>query len=219
MGNFCSNHNHHHNNNNQQQFDIPPLPVKTTTTITTNNASTSTTTLNKPERTKKYDATIKALLIGESGVGKTALLLKYVEDKFEESLLSTIGVDFKEKVLVINDKLIKLQIFDTAGQERYRTITNSYYRGVSLIIVVFDLTDEKGLEKVQKWINEVKKFSTSNVVGALVGNKTDLESERQITELQAREFAQNFDLLYFEVSAKYGTNISLIFEQLVERVI
>ncbi|EFC48443.1 rab family small GTPase [Naegleria gruberi] len=161
---------------------------------------------------------VKMLVIGDSNCGKSSLVLKYTEGKFDEGLVSTIGVDFKLKYLKKGDKTIAIQIWDTAGQERYRTITNSYYRGIPAVIVVFDLTDDRALANVQKWIKEVKKFSAPNVVSILVGNKVDLTDKRVISEKIAREFAMDNDMQYFETSAKQGLNLDLIFETLVDRL-
>ena len=118
------------------------------------------------------------LLIGNSGVGKSCLLLRYAENQFNENFFNTIGVDFKIKNLKLEDQVIKLQIWDTAGQERFRTLTASYYRGAQGIIIVYDVTDRETFENVRTWIAETEKYSQPNVQKILVGNKCDMEDKR-----------------------------------------
>ncbi|WBY58514.1 ras-related protein Rab-1B [Plasmodium yoelii yoelii] len=106
-----------------------------------------------------YDSLFKILLIGDSGVGKSCLLLRFADDTYTDSYISTIGVDFKIKTIEIDDKIIKLQIWDTAGQERFRTITSSYYRGAQGIIIVYDVTDRDSFNNVKNWIIEIEKYA------------------------------------------------------------
>merc|ERR1712010_195769 len=125
----------------------------------------------------EYDYLFKLLLIGDSGVGKSCLLLRFADDTYAESYISTIGVDFKIRTINLEGKTIKLQIWDTAGQERFRTITSSYYRGAHGIIVVYDITDAESFTNVKQWLNEIDRYANENVNKLLVGNKSDLTAK------------------------------------------
>ena len=118
------------------------------------------------------------LLIGNSGVGKSSLLVRFAEDIFTDNFMPTIGVDFKIKTVDVDSKQIKLQIWDTAGQERFKTITSSYYKGAHGIIVVYDITDRESFSNIQTWMAEVEKHASDNISRILVGNKCDLEGQR-----------------------------------------
>ena len=138
---------------------------------------------------QEYDYVFKLVLIGDSGVGKSCLLLRFADDTYTESHISTIGVDFKIRTIQLEGKTIKLQIWDTAGQERFRTITSSYYRGAHGIIVVYDTTDSETFEHVKTWLHEIDRYASENVNKLLVGNKSDLTSKRQVDTDAAKEFA------------------------------
>ncbi|OAY53118.1 ras-related protein RIC1 [Manihot esculenta] len=155
----------------------------------------------------EYDYLFKLLLIGDSGVGKSCLLLRFADDSYIESYISTIGVDFKIRTVDQDGKTIKLQIWDTAGQERFRTITSSYYRGAHGIIIVFDVTDEESFRNVKAWLTEIDKFATDNVNKLLVGNKCDLNSKRVVSSETARAFADEIGIPFLETSAKNATNV------------
>ena len=119
-------------------------------------------------------------MIGDSGVGKSSLLLRFCDDAFTESYISTIGVDFKIRTLEVGDKFIKLQCWDTSGQERFRTITSSYYRGAQCIMVCFDITDRTSYDHCKTWLQEIERYACENVNKILVGCKTDLKESRTV---------------------------------------
>jgi len=156
---------------------------------------------------QEYDYVFKLVLIGDSGVGKSCLLLRFADDTYTESHISTIGVDFKIRTIQLEGKTIKLQIWDTAGQERFRTITSSYYRGAHGIIVVYDTTDNETFEHVKTWLHEIDRYASENVNKLLVGNKSDLTSKRQVETESAKEFADSVTIPFLETSAKNATNV------------
>lgn len=166
----------------------------------------------------EYDYLFKILIIGDSGVGKSCILLRFTEDTFTESYISTIGVDFKIRTISQEGKTIKLQIWDTAGQERFRTITTSYYRGAHGIMIVFDLTDLESFENIKQWILEINRYSCNNVNKILIGNKSDLRSQRMISYEEAKEYAEQQGMEYFETSAKNANNIDKVFYTIASNI-
>jgi len=166
----------------------------------------------------EYDYLFKLLLIGDSGVGKSCLLLRFAEDTYTESYISTIGVDFKIRTIELEGKTIKLQIWDTAGQERFRTITSSYYRGAHGIIVVYDVTDYESFNNVKQWLHEIDRYACENVNKLLVGNKSDLESKRAVKFDTAKEFADTLGIEFLETSAKNSTNVEQAFQTMAAQI-
>lgn len=161
--------------------------------------------------TSEYDHLFKILLIGDSGVGKSCLLLRFVDDAYTESYISTIGVDFKIRTLNIEGKTVKMQIWDTAGQERFRTITSSYYRGAHGIAVVYDVTDMESFNNVKQWLSEIEKYASDNVNKLLIGNKSDLVSKKVVDTEMAKSFADSHNIPFIETSAKNATNVEEAF--------
>ncbi|KAM9241460.1 LOW QUALITY PROTEIN: ras-related protein Rab-1A [Leptosomus discolor] len=159
----------------------------------------------------EYDYLFKLLLIGDSGVGKSCLLLRFADDTYTESYISTIGVDFKIRTIELDGKTIKLQIWDTAGQERFRTITSSYYRGAHGIIVVYDVTDQESFNNVKQWLQEIDRYASENVNKLLVGNKCDLTTKKVVDYTTAKEFADSLGIPFLETSAKNATNVEQSF--------
>ena len=166
----------------------------------------------------EYDYLFKVLLIGDSGVGKSCLLLKFTDRVFSDHYISTIGVDFKIQTLQLDDKIIKLQLWDTAGQERFRTITTSYYRGAHGIIIVFDITDKESFANIKTWITEIDRFASDNVCKILIGNKSDLEKQREVSIEDAKELANKYKIDYIEASAKDSTNVQQLFVELTRQI-
>eukprot|EP01114_Cavostelium_apophysatum_P021520 TRINITY_DN7537_c0_g1_i1.p1 TRINITY_DN7537_c0_g1~~TRINITY_DN7537_c0_g1_i1.p1 ORF type:complete len:203 (+),score=38.41 TRINITY_DN7537_c0_g1_i1:119-727(+) len=171
-----------------------------------------------PAAAKDYDLLYKMLLIGDSGVGKSCILLRFADDSFQENFISTIGVDFKIKTMNIEGKRVKLQIWDTAGQERFQTITTSYYRGAHGLIIVFDVTNKTSFENIKKWLDDVDRNASQHIVKLLVGNKCDLENKRQIDFHTAKALADKLNIGYLETSAKDNTNIGKAFERLAVNI-
>nr|KJB62381.1 hypothetical protein B456_009G424200 [Gossypium raimondii] len=127
-----------------------------------------------------YDYLIKLLLIGDSGVGKSCLLLRFSDGSFTTSFITTIGIDFKIRTIELDGKRIKLQIWDTAGQERFRTITTAYYRGAMGILLVYDVTDESSFNNIRNWIRNIEQHASDNVNKILVGNKADMDESKRV---------------------------------------
>lgn len=159
----------------------------------------------------EYDYLFKLLLIGDSGVGKSCLLLRFADDTYVESYISTIGVDFKIRTVELDGKTIKLQIWDTAGQERFRTITSSYYRGAHGIIIVYDVTDQESFNNVKQWLNEIDRYASENVNKLLVGNKNDLTAKKVVDSQTAKAFADEIGIPFLETSAKNALNVEQAF--------
>ena len=166
----------------------------------------------------KFDHLFKILIIGESGVGKTCFLLRYAENSFVANHLLTIGIDFKIKMIEIEGKIIKLQIWDTAGQDRFRTITKTYYKGSHGVILVYDVCDEKSFGNMKNWVNQIEQNARSSICKVLVGNKCD-KPERVITEEQGRKFAEEFNMQFYETSAKTGQNVNEAFTYLTGKIL
>lgn len=167
----------------------------------------------------KFDYLFKIMLIGDSGVGKSSIMIKYADNLFYSNYISTIGIDFKITNEIINDKKAKLQIWDTAGQERFRSIVASYYRGANGIIIVYDITNRQSFYNIYHWINELMEKTNRNINILLVGNKCDMNDDRKVSYDEAKQFADNNDLLFIETSAKTSENIKFAFTKLTENMI
>merc|ERR1719233_719803 len=159
----------------------------------------------------EYDYLFKLLLIGDSGVGKSCLLLRFADDTYTESYISTIGVDFKIRTVELDGKTCKLQIWDTAGQERFRTITSSYYRGAHGIIIVYDVTDNETFDNVRQWLYEIDRYASESVNKLLVGNKCDLKDKKAVERDEADQLATSINMKFLETSAKNSHNVENAF--------
>lgn len=159
-----------------------------------------------------YDHLIKLLMIGDSGVGKSCLLLRFVDDSFTTSFITTIGIDFKIRTIELDGKRIKLQIWDTAGQERFRTITTAYYRGAMGILLIYDVTDESSFNNIRNWIRNIEQHAADNVNKILVGNKADMdESKRAVPTARGQALADEYGIKFFETSARTNLNVEQVF--------
>jgi len=168
---------------------------------------------------RDYDYLFKLVLIGDSGVGKSCLLLRFADDNFTDSYISTIGVDFRFRTITIDKKTVKLQIWDTAGQERFRTITSAYYRGADGIIMVYDVTSSESFDHVEEWLSEVDRYANENTSKLLVGNKADLIEDKQVSEETAQRFADKLSIPFIETSAKTATNVDAAFLTMAKELI
>ncbi|KAI1731866.1 ras family domain-containing protein [Ditylenchus destructor] len=166
-----------------------------------------------------YLTTLKILIIGESGVGKSSLMLRFVDDLFDPEISATIGVDFRVRTINIDGNLVKLAIWDTAGQERFRTLTPSYYRGGQGVICVYDVGNRSSFDRLEHWIVELETYCTkSDAVKMLVGNKIDTEN-RVISREEGLQFARKHKMLFIEASAKTKVGVQTAFEELIEKIL
>jgi len=167
----------------------------------------------------KFDMLMKVILIGDSGVGKSALLMRFSEDTFSQSFINTVGIDFKIKTMIVDDKKVKLQIYDTAGQERFRTITAAYYRGAQGVMLVYDVTDPQSFKNVRDWTAGMLEHVDQNVCKMIVvGNKCDLEDKKEVTEAKGHMLADEFGFKFIETSAKNGLRVDDAFMILVRDI-
>ncbi|OMJ92289.1 hypothetical protein SteCoe_4948 [Stentor coeruleus] len=168
---------------------------------------------------QEYDYLFKVLLIGDSAVGKTSVLLRYVDDTFNPEFQTTIGVDFKISTFQLNSKVIKLQLWDTAGQDRFKNIVASYYRGAHGIILAFDITNASSFQNITRWYDESQNYLQKTVPKLLIGNKADLNSQRAVRTEDAKELADRLGIQYIETSAKNSQNVKLAFETLSRSIL
>jgi small GTP-binding protein len=177
--------------------------------------------MTEGDQANKYEYIFKIILIGSSGVGKSSILQRYIQKTFNDSYASTIGVDFFMKSINIGEKTIKLQLWDTAGTEKFRSITTGYYRGADAAFVVFDLSSKTSFKAVSEWIENYYKYknpdSEKNVV--LIGNKVDLVDKREVTQEEAENYVKDNNIFYFETSAKEGKNIEECFNFMAEKLL
>jgi len=171
------------------------------------------------EEKGNYDFLFKLVLLGDSAVGKSSILVRFSDDEFVESHINTIGVDFRYRTVTIDNHVVKLQIWDTAGQEKYRTIVRAYYRGADGVVLVYDVTNQDSFDHVDEWLADVDKFAERNPVRLLVGNKADLMDQRQVSEELASKYAEENHISWLETSAKTNTNIHAIFLTLAKELI
>jgi small GTP-binding protein len=160
----------------------------------------------------------KFIIVGNSAVGKSCLLLRFDEDRFQTIHDVTVGVTFSIKMVQVDGQDVKIQIWDTAGQEIFRSITRSYYRDSACALIVYDITDDSSFAKVEDWIRDVRNLAPPDCALVLIGNKVDLESQRKIATDQGRDMADRHGLLFFETSAATGANVAEAFNDCVMTV-
>ena len=163
-----------------------------------------------------YDRIYKILIMGDTNVGKTSLLLRYTENDFSSEGIATLGVDVKNKYISIEQKKIRLDIWDTAGQERFKGLAKSYIKGGQGFVFVFSLTDKKSFTNLKNWINDVKTMSSTLYKMIVIGNKKDCENIKEVFEKDLKDFAEKFDVQVFEASAKTGEGVEEAFNALVK---
>ena len=163
------------------------------------------------EEEKKNYYKLKFIIIGEQGAGKTSIVSRFVNGGFINEYQMTIGVDYLSCDLELDEKLYSLRLWDTAGSERFRSVNQSYYRNAICALIVYDITDQKSFDSISKWIEDCNEYTNENIIKILVGNKTDLEDQRKISQQIGREKANNNMMLFFECSALNGYNIENIF--------
>ena len=168
---------------------------------------------------KEYDLLFKVILIGDSCVGKSNILLKYLKNQFNENSKTTVGVEFGTKNIIINNKRIKIQIWDTAGQERYRSITSAYYKGAKGALIVYDITRKNTFDNIDKWITDLKLNGDKNICIIILGNKSDLIDKREINKNDGIKKAEMYKTDFLETSALNGDNISKAFDKLIEQIV
>ena len=165
-----------------------------------------------------YYCAFKILTLGESGVGKTSILLQFAENKFPKLHLATLGIDFRSKIIHVSDKDIKLKISDSAGQERFHVITRAMFKDANGIALIYDVTDKNSCSKIKYWIEQIKSnISEKDISLVLLGNKCDMK-EREVSQQQGKEMAQELNISYFETSAKTGKGINEAFEHLAKEI-
>ena len=167
---------------------------------------------------KEYEYLIKILIVGDSTVGKTNFIKKYVENKFNESYFASTGIDLITTSIKIEGKSFKIQIWDTAGQEKYRAMTKNLFLKTQGIVIIFDISNETSFINLKSWMNDIKEECSADIPMILVGNKLDLEDKRVIDKERAMEFAKNKKLEYIETSSKTGENINKALSLIIEKI-
>ena len=167
---------------------------------------------------ENYEMMFKVVLVGDSFVGKTNIMSKYLKNEFHEDSKATVGVEFGSKQFKIEGHTIKAQIWDTAGQERYKAITSAYYKGAKGAFVVYDITRKGSFESIEKWVNDLTSTADKKLTIVVIGNKCDLEDQRQITKEQGEEKANKLEVAFLETSAFSGENLDKAFEMMINEI-
>ena len=165
-----------------------------------------------------YEIMFKVVVVGDSFVGKTNIMSKYLKDEFHEDSKATVGVEFGSKQFTIEGHEIKAQIWDTAGQERYKAITSAYYKGAKGAFVVYDITRKSSFESIDKWVNDLTAAADKKITIVVIGNKSDLEDQRQIPKEKGEEKAAKLEVAFLETSAFSGENLDKAFELMMNEI-
>ncbi|XP_070580101.1 ras-related protein Rab-37-like isoform X2 [Ptychodera flava] len=160
-----------------------------------------------------YDESIihKTILVGDSGVGKTSLLVQFEQKRFPGSFSATVGIGFSNKVVNVDGSKVKLQIWDTAGQERFRSVTHAYYRDAHALLLLYDVTNRQSFDNIRAWLSEINEYANQDVVIMLLGNKADMSSDRVVRREEGEKLAKDHGVAFMETSAKTGMNVELAF--------
>lgn len=158
------------------------------------------------------------VFLGDQSVGKTSIIHRFIYDSFDENYQATIGIDFMSHKMYVEDKIIILNLWDTAGQERFKSLIPSYIKDSAVAIVVFDITSRSSYQSVDKWIEDAKNLRDDDVLLVLVGNKSDLKEQRQVSTEEAEQYAKSRNIMYFELSARAGSNITLTFNEVAKKL-
>ena len=161
---------------------------------------------------------LKYVIIGDSGVGKSNILLQYINGKFVEDFKATVGVEFGAKNIEINNRIYRIQVWDTAGQEQFRSIARAYYKNSVCACIVYDITSRNSFNSIQNWIDDCTKQTPKSILLILIGNKNDLNDKREVQYEEGAEFARKRNMIFLETSAKTGNNINDIFEKSVQQI-
>ena len=167
---------------------------------------------------EEYELMVKIILIGDSGVGKTNIMSKYLKDKFMEFSKSTIGVEFSTKIFNHEGHKIKAQIWDTAGQEKFRAMGPTYYKGSKGAFIIYDITKRQSFLSVENWINDLREIGDPDLIIIIIGNKSDLEEARAVAKEEGETKAQSFQCAFLETSALSGNNIDIAFKTMVTQI-
>ena len=171
------------------------------------------------ESSNDSDLVFKILLLGDSEVGKSCFLMRYSENVFIENYITTIGLDYKLKTVKLDTgKTIKVQLWDTAGQDKYRTIAKNYYKGSHGILLLYDITKQSSFDNIREWVRDIKEEVSEKAIIFLIGNKIDIEEERKISKEKGEELAEEFKIPFFEASAKSGKNVDEVFKALYNKI-
>jgi len=166
-----------------------------------------------------HDLQMKILMIGDSGVGKSCLLLRFSDNQFTSSFITTIGIDFKVKTMEIDGKRVKMILWDTAGQERFRTISNAYYRGSDGVLLVYDVTDEHSFMNIRSWMNNIEQHANDSILRVIIGNKCDMAEDRVIPTDRGKQIADEYNVPFYETSAKTNINVQKVFIDIATNII
>ena len=168
---------------------------------------------------KKFEE-LKLLTLGDSSVGKSSFIVKYIDDKFTYSYIATLGLDFKQKKIQLKSgENVRLRIFDTAGQERFKSISINFIKKANGILLLYDITNKFSFQSVNRWMESIKEAAGEKISVILIGNKCDLEKEREVSKEEGKEKAKQFNLPFYETSCKEGININEVFETLAEDIL